>query len=365
MPRHKSKHSNISADSQNSLEPWSAKKRKASYIICKVSREEQKALREEIVQLEAQLAVLKTQGMPAGSSLSVDPGMQQAEAKSKVLVLTAKQRSLAVATAQSLMTECMRAQYSNPLCTCICLKKDIRERRTTLLAIREEKLQNAYDYVVASNSHTPEGRGKNSSEIFQTDNGDVCCLGNTVVHFPGVQSLKQVYDAIWFYLTNMEISISERLGHVAVRDDYDMLEGSAYNSRILSTDNNGITTETNTVVFVQLFEKGDPRFGGEPCAIVASDCVDEDELYPYRPSEHIRKDISGAVVMTANKQKKQSTMENQDVEQTDEEEELVDHYATCRFPVAPLAQQELESGIGDWGKVMINTIREILYARVN
>ncbi|KAG7392424.1 hypothetical protein PHYPSEUDO_000832 [Phytophthora pseudosyringae] len=173
----------------------------------------------------------------------------------------------------------------------------------------------------------------------------------------------------------MEISISERLGHVAVREDYDMIEGSAYNSRIMATDSNGLTTETNTVVFVQLFDKGDPRFGGEPCAIVASDCVDEDELYPYRPSEHIRKDISGAVVMTASRQKKQATVEEngelQEDGNTRDEDELV---VTMRrtgylrihrpeFPISPLAQQELEAGISDWGKVMIKIMREVLYAR--
>ncbi|KAG3163139.1 hypothetical protein PI124_g6909 [Phytophthora idaei] len=60
----------------------------------------------------------------------------------------------------------------------------------------------------------------------------------------------------------MEISISERLGHITVRENYDMIEGAAYNARILSSDSNGITTESNTIVFAQLFE-GDSRFGGD------------------------------------------------------------------------------------------------------
>jgi len=71
--------------------------------------------------------------------------------------------------------------------------------------------------------------------LFETDNGDVCLLGSTVTRFPGVRSLRQVFDALWFYLTNMEISISELLGHITVREDHDMIEGSAYNSRILAS----------------------------------------------------------------------------------------------------------------------------------
>ncbi|ETM01745.1 hypothetical protein L917_01699 [Phytophthora nicotianae] len=105
-----------------------------------------------------------------------------------------------------------------------------------------------------------------SRELFETDNGDISSLRSTVVHFPGVESLRQVFEALWFYLTNMEISISERLGHIT------------------------------------FFEEGDPKFGGEPYVIVASNCADEDELYPYNSSERVRKvpkNISGGIVMTA------------------------------------------------------------------
>ncbi|KAG2769095.1 hypothetical protein PC116_g7450 [Phytophthora cactorum] len=131
----------------------------------------------------------------------------------------------------------------------------------------------------------------------------------------------------------MEISISERLGHITVREDYDMIRS---------------------------FSKKEIRDS------VATDCVDEDELYPYSSFERVRKDISGGIVMTEGRQKKQVT---DGVERTDTE--LV---VTVRrtgflkrhrpeFPVSPLTQQELEAGIGDWGKVMIRAMREVLYAR--
>ncbi|EGZ18101.1 hypothetical protein PHYSODRAFT_354647 [Phytophthora sojae] len=156
----------------------------------------------------------------------------------------------------------------------------------------------------------------------------------------------------------MEISISERLGHITVREDYDVLEGSAYNARITSSDSNGVTTESNTISFTQWFDLGDPRFGGEPCAIVAADCVDEDELYPYRPSERVRKDISGAIVLTASRQRDSGEL----VVTMRRAGYLKLH--CFQFPVSSLAQQELEAGIADWGAVMIKAMREILYARI-
>ncbi|KAE9034514.1 hypothetical protein PR003_g10082 [Phytophthora rubi] len=379
MPRRDSKlqatgsNSADSTDSNHSPGHEVPMKRKPTYLIRK---EEEKSLQDEILQLQAQVAVLKTRGMPAGSSIAADPGLQHANAKSKALTNAIKQQQLGIASAQSLMMECMRTQYSNPLCTRICLKKDWGERRATLLAIRDQKPRNAYEYVMARNAQSPVGQDENSNELFGDDNGDVISLGSTVVNFPGVRSLRQVFEALWFYLTNMEISISERLGHITVREDYDMIEGSAYNARITSSNTNGLITELNTVVFGQLFEQGDPRFGDEPCAIVASDCVDEDELYPYHLSEHVRKDISGGIVLTATRRKKQPAtgkfgQEEEEFNPTDLEEELV---VTMRrtgylklhrpeFSVAPFALQELEAGIADWGQVMIKTMREVLYAR--
>ncbi|KAL3657751.1 hypothetical protein V7S43_017323 [Phytophthora oleae] len=361
MPHRSSKASDSNPDSPTGADGTleQLKKRKPTYLLRK---EEEKVLKEEILQFEAQMAVLKTRGMPEGSAIAADPGIQVSQAKSKILADNIKQQTLGVAAAQSLMAECMRTQFSNPLCTRIVLKNDWAERRETLLSIREKKLKNAYEYVTTRSSQTPEGQRQESSELFEADNGDVCSLGSTVVHFPGVQSLRQVFEVLWFYLTNMEISISERLGHITVREDYDMVEGLGYNARIMSSDHNGVTTESNCIVFAQLFEQGDPRFGGEPCAVVASDSVDEDELYPYKPSEHVRKDVSGGVVMTARRQKKEDGSDDEELVVTMRRTGFLKLHHP-EFPVAPVAQQELEAGIGDWGKVMIKSIREILYAR--
>ncbi|KAE9034515.1 hypothetical protein PR003_g10083 [Phytophthora rubi] len=357
-----------STDSSQSTEPQT-KKRKPTYL---VRKQEEEALRDEILQLQAQVAVLQSRGLPAGAAIAADPVLQAARAKRKVLTDVVRNQQLGVAAAQSLLMESSRTQSSHPLCTHIRLRRDWAARRATLLAIRDEKLKNAFDYAMARTQFAADGLDHEASEKFATDKGDVCFLGNVVVRFPGVQSLRQVYEALYFYLTNMEISISERLGHITVREDYDVLEGSAYNARLTSSDGNGVTTESNTIAFTQLFEKGDPRFGGEPCAIVAADSVDEDELYPYRPSERIRKDISGAIVLTASRQGKRSTAETATLTEADDGSELV---VTMRrtgylklhrpeFPVSPFAQQELEAGIADWGTVMIKAMREILYAQI-
>lgn len=74
------------------------------------------------------------------------------------------------------------------------------------------------------------------------DNGDVCFTLFQSLQLPGVQSLKRASIAVFFTLTNAEICISERLGHITVRDDYECAESSMFNARAVSTS--GVRSST-------------------------------------------------------------------------------------------------------------------------
>ncbi|EGZ12142.1 hypothetical protein PHYSODRAFT_516987 [Phytophthora sojae] len=326
------------------------KKRKATYILRK---EEQASLQQEIERLESQVAVLKARSLPPEEAAKADP-------------------QLHVANVQSLLSRCLGDQQTHPLYTRIRLSKDWTERRATLRSRRTEKLRNAYEYILARSSHSQPEKMQLSDERFESAQGDLCCVRFETVHFRGVESLEQVYNALIFYLTNMEISISERLGHITVRDDYDSIEGTAYNSRIASTEDCGVTTEMNAVSFPQLFAKDELGVGVGPCAVMASDCVDEDELYPYNPRERVRKDVSGAVVLTVGRRKVKHKGGKQIGTAACAGEEETELVVTMRraafvklhkpqFPVSPFALQELHEGIARWGDVMLKTVRSVVY----
>ncbi|KAL3660334.1 hypothetical protein V7S43_014488 [Phytophthora oleae] len=345
------------------------KKRKATYILRK---EEQSALQLEIERLESQVAVLKTRSLPPEEAAKADPVLQRREAENVALTSVLRHQQLHVANAQSLLSRCLGDQHTHPLYTRIRLTKDWPERRATLRAIRSEKLRNAFEYIMARSSHSQPEKMQLSDERFESAQGDLCCVRFETIHFRGVESLEQVYNALIFYLTNMEISISERLGHITVRDDYDSIEGTAYNSRIASTEDCGVTTEMNAVSFPQLFGKDELGIGVEPCAMMASDCVDEDELYPYNSIERVRKDVSGAVLLTTSRMKvkhKGSKQIGTAVMPGEEETELVVTMRRAafvklhkpKFPVSPFALQELHEGIARWGDVMLKTIRSVVY----
>ncbi|RLN74396.1 hypothetical protein BBJ28_00013731 [Nothophytophthora sp. Chile5] len=239
-----------------------------------------------------------------------------------------------------------------------------------------EKLRNAYEFITAGGRLGDPTASQCSDERFETPQGDLCCSHAVTVHFPGVNSIQQVFAALLFYVDNMEIIISERLGHITVRDDYDYIEGSGYNSRIISRDQNGIAVESSVVAFGGLFEKRKGGFVHESCAVVAIDSVDKDELYPYVPSERVRRDISVAIVLTARRRKPKDPPESPRepssvrTEAPEADDELV---VTMRrvaflklynpeFPVSKAALQELHGNIAQWGDVMLQSIRGVLDA---
>lgn len=157
-----------------------------------------------------------------------------------------------------------------------------------------------------------------------------------------------------------EITISEALGHTTVREDYDTVDDgtSIWNYRLLSTDSNGITSEVNKVVLAEYFDQSE-QMGGQPCAVVVTDCVDVDDLYPYNPQERVRRDISATTVLTEIRRKKQQPALSQD------EEELVVVMQRAafmkmhkpKFEISRSAMRSLKEGIASWGEVEVQSIR--------
>ncbi|KAF4316431.1 hypothetical protein BBO99_00008693 [Phytophthora kernoviae] len=316
------------------------KKQKCTYA---ARREEAEELRKVVSLLSSELQELRIRSLSPEDRALLDPVVQNTVAENNLLTSVTNNQQLGVANAQSLLSQCLGGQESHPLYTNISLTKDWDERRATLMAAHQR---------------------------YETAEGDLCAVHLEVVHFPGVESLQQVWDALQFHYNNIEIDISEQLGDITVRDDYDSIKGSVYNTHVLSQTENCTPIESSIVTFSHLFTENDEGFGGQACGILALDSIDDDELYPYLPSERVRLDTSGAVVLTARIRPKildPKQGENKTAS-PDVDDEIV---VTLRraaflklynpgFPMPEAARQELQVGIGRWGDVMIKTIRSYL-----
>ncbi|ETK73407.1 hypothetical protein F441_20071 [Phytophthora nicotianae CJ01A1] len=327
----------------------------------RLSRAEQKEMLEkEIRMLESGVAVCKTRGLPPHLIVEKDPILRPIAVKLAALMYAKHLQQNHIAKIQSTLSRCLMDQPYYPLYTRICLTKDWNERRNTLLAMRESKLHNGYDFVMSSWHRVESSTSHFSENRFENDQGDLCCVRFDTIHFPGVNSLQQVYDALAFFMINMEIVISEQLGHVVLRDDYDTIEDEAFHSRFVSTNRRGIAVEGNAISFRHMFNGESDGFGCEPSGVFIVDCIDEDELYPYHSKERVRRDSSGAIVLTASKKSDSSQ----------DEEELV---VTMRraiflkirrpeFPLSDVALQELHDEMMSWAEVMLKSIRSFVYA---
>lgn len=238
----------------------------------------------------------------------------------------------------------------------------------------EQKLRAAWRYVNERTASLNLLEPYTSEERFVDSEGGFSCVYADVIQFEGVQSLKQVLDAAQYYFSNMEISISERLGHLTVREDYHSSERNITNFRMVSSDSNGIDSEMNSVAMTEYFDGSDPF--GEPVAISVCDSVDEDELFPYESATRVRKDFSGAIVLTTHRRKRPSTANDSSNVRSgeatsDDQDELVVvlrragfvRFHPAKFAVPPLALQEFREGITCWLGVMLKSIRETVYLK--
>ncbi|EGZ12100.1 hypothetical protein PHYSODRAFT_515531 [Phytophthora sojae] len=261
-------------------------------------------------------------------ALQRDPVLRPVAAEYSALLYATRTQQLHVAKMQSALAQCLTDQQHYPLYSRISLTKDWAERRATLLALRDVKIRAALDVR------------------FDT------------IQFPGVKSLQQVYDALSFYKNNMEIIVSEELCHITLREDYDAIGDAAFHTRIISTNEHGITTEGNVVSFRAMLD-GNEGYGGEPCAVIVSDSVNEDEKYPYSP-QRVRKDISAAVVLTANKRQINDPLDGVVVTMR-----RAAFYKVYRpeFPLSTPHFEDLRETIAQWSDIMLKTVRGVLYPK--
>lgn len=212
-----------------------------------------------------------------------------------------------------------------------------------------------------------------TEDRFVTAEDDYFCTRFDITQFEGVQSIRQVYEALLFYVGNIDTSISQELGHIALQEDYDRLDNRIRHQRVVSCDNNGVMHEANAVVFSQFTDCGE---SDESCGIVATDFVDVDDLFPYRPDTSVRRDITGAIAITAIRRPKmlETSSRNETLRvatesaTAEEIDELVVVMRRTTFNVlhhSDLMQsanelRELRESAANWSDIMVTAMRHRL-----
>ncbi|EGZ12185.1 hypothetical protein PHYSODRAFT_516624 [Phytophthora sojae] len=256
-------------------------------------------------------------------------------------------------------------QAGTPLQERIVLKKDSHSRHETLQAMKERKIRNAQHFLKMRRSNLDPCKALTEDQRFETDSGGFTSTHFAIMQFEGAQSVKQVFDLVIFYFSNMEISVSEKLETlVTVRenDDDSTIEGITQNYLMSTTTNMGMKMESNTIMFSEFCERDDIPCADRGYGIVVSEFVDVDERYPYRSNERVRKEVNGVIEVRAYNRPRA------DGDSDDEQEMVVvmtrwvqNTLHRPEFPMAVEGWRELRHSMDSWGLLLHRTLLESLH----
>ncbi|KAI9982637.1 hypothetical protein PInf_008609 [Phytophthora infestans] len=183
--------------------------------------------------------------------------------------------------------------------TKICLSADREERRRVLHALRGVKLREARRFLRARSSGIKPNTPYFQEERYESADGGFCIARFEITPLHGVKGgVRAVFDAVLQAAFNVEIIISETSGNITVREDDDMNDERVSQMRLVSQTSRGVLVENNLVHFTEYTNTESGKSGRDCYAVTSTDFVDEDELYPYRPRERVRRDTTAAMLVS-------------------------------------------------------------------
>ncbi|KAG3161915.1 hypothetical protein PI126_g6233 [Phytophthora idaei] len=200
----------------------------------------------------------------------------------------------------------------------------------------------------------------------ETPAGDYCNVRFDRVPLRGVKGgIRAVLDALKYAVFNAEIIISETSGDLTIREDDDVTEEECSQLRLVTRTTRGFLVENNLVHFTDFSHAEEGSY-----AVTTADFVDEDEHYPYRPRDRIRRDTTAAILVTLHvdpEKKKQSDADAYGGHTSSEEEVdpviVITRWAFTRICHTELnvpheILREMRDLSGRVSQTMLNCVRE-------
>uniref|UniRef100_K3X395 Uncharacterized protein n=1 Tax=Globisporangium ultimum (strain ATCC 200006 / CBS 805.95 / DAOM BR144) TaxID=431595 RepID=K3X395_GLOUD len=187
-----------------------------------------------------------------------------------------------------------------------------------------------------------------------------------ITQFEGAKSARQVFDALKFFFFNMEISISELIGFLTIREDEGAWHDGVFESRIVPNVTQDVQVEMSTAMFSAFYDQHDEYGEGRPLGVIAADFVNFDELHPYSPAERVRYNVT-VVLSVAEKTR---TRVNGNSEGEDELVVVLGRSCFIRMhpsdlPLSPQVLQAMRDDIGKWEDMMPMKAKEIVSLQVS
>lgn len=191
------------------------------------------------------------------------------------------------------------AQTGNPIHRFLHLTTDNEQRQRALRDAKTSILARATAFLDRRRPKWSAWRPLREELSFEAPNGDSYFVSFSILQFERVRSVPSAFKTVKRFFSDLEIRISDQLAYITVREDDDHEGAEIPQNRLVSTTQSGYHIESNSVFFSE-FEDTSSRVGGERgYGRVVTDFVDIDDLYPYRPSTRIRRDLSSILEVTS------------------------------------------------------------------
>ncbi|KAH7462063.1 uncharacterized protein KRP23_13926 [Phytophthora ramorum] len=218
--------------------------------------------------------------------------LRQCQFANKMLHRALQEQRISFATTFAMISQFSREKMASPFEIPVRLNKDPFERQAALLAMRLDRLKVGHQFIQQQQQcfGTDEYCER---KRFKAANGDLISTKFEVVPFPEVRSIETVANTLQTFAYNLEISISDAVGDITVRENDDAVpEGIVAQHRLVTRISNIAEFEANNVTFDEYYPAGPDQSSSCEHALMLCDIVDEDELFPYRPLTRIRHDVS-------------------------------------------------------------------------
>ncbi|KAF1327304.1 hypothetical protein FI667_g7673, partial [Globisporangium splendens] len=351
------------------------RKRKATY------HDEIEQLQERMEELEHELKALKFHALMGNGTSNGRNGasatpLRKGKLTGHFLHDAIQSQQVALAGLQAMLSSYTSLQERSPFHVCIYLSKDPKERRDVLAAARTKALEQTKRFVRERHHGMDMLKLYAEQERFETARGDYCVMGFDIIPLSAAKSVKSVFDNLLFLINNVEITFTDMMGHITIREnDDDSSCSEAAQFRVVSTLTDGVYLEANAVRFTEFQparsknEGDDDDEGGESeFGIILVDYVDDDELYPLQPDTRILRETSCVfTVQACPKHQEEQVSGGIAVGDANENEKVVvvTRWSLTKLHKSEIVQdfrvmQAMRASIGAWGDKMLQWIYETI-----
>ncbi|KAE9005664.1 hypothetical protein PR003_g19411 [Phytophthora rubi] len=330
--------------------------RKPTYLIRK---EEKCELLEHIKELESQMAFLKNRTNIVAWQ-EKDRQQIETEIHNNVLRNSVKQHQLQVLSAQSALSELTHSVNNRcPLEAYIHLGCEWAQRTETLSRLRAQQCRDAVELVERRTQFMTEAREYTENAQFVDEAGDFCSIRFDITPLEGLKTVNEAFDFIQFHIKHMD---TKPMNSKYTCTSEHGADNSIMHRRLIISEVENVATETNFVMFSEKWPSASHhKICGDAVdkGVMVMNFVDEDDLYPYRPGDCVRLDISGVMALKSyRKVVKTPTGEEKDVSAVVHTRWVLQKLRRTELPVPTHVLQMMRDRINEPGNSILRAIKD-------